>query len=109
MALPNFAVGDKVLVTTDQWFLAPDGSTYRSAYGTVKGIHTDVDTLGIKTNVRSTNWYLEIGDMIIAGCQIHYAIKTEDVNLGDSEGWSVVEGVVNKYTAPSSIYNAGEG
>lgn len=37
----------------------------------------DEDTLGIKTNARSTNWYAFVGDeekgIIVAGCQIHYA------------------------------------
>ena len=35
----------------------------------------------IKTNVKSTNWYVLIGNMIIAGCQIHYAIQTDAVSF----------------------------
>ena len=30
-------IGDKVLVTTDGWFFAPDGETYRAVFGTVNG------------------------------------------------------------------------
>lgn len=56
---------------------APDGQNYKAVYGTVKGIYSDVDTLGIKTNAKSTNWYLIIGNMIIAGCQIEYAVQTD--------------------------------
>lgn len=26
----------------------------------------------------STNWFVKCGNMIIAGCQIHYAIKCKD-------------------------------
>lgn len=31
-------VGDKVLVTVDNWFHAPDGKSYRSVFGTVNAI-----------------------------------------------------------------------
>lgn len=70
-------IGDKVLVTTDQWFFAPDGESYKAVFGTVKGVFNDQEALGIKTNARSTNWYVQVGNMMIAGCQIHYAVKTE--------------------------------
>ena len=64
----NIKIGDKVLITTDNWFFGKDGIQYRAVYGTVKSIANDVDILGIKTNAKSTNWYVEIGDMVIAGC-----------------------------------------
>ena len=77
----------KYLITTDSWFYAPDGIKYRSVWGDVKIIEDT--TLGLKTNRNSTNWYAFIGSedkgMIVAGCQIHYAVKckekpnTEDV------------------------------
>ena len=69
--------GKKYLITTDDWFQAPDGQSYRSVYGTVTAIESDQDTLGIKTNRGSTNWYLIIGKMVIAGCQLHYAIQCD--------------------------------
>lgn len=72
--------GDKALITTDGWFIAPDGEQYRSAFGTVKGVYDSYNTLGVKTNAKSTNWYVVIGNMTIAGCQIHYAIKTDKVS-----------------------------
>lgn len=74
-------IGDKVLVTTDAWFFAPDGEQYKAVCGTVKGVYTAEETLGVKTNAKSTNWYVEIGNMTIAGCQIHYAIKTDIVSF----------------------------
>ena len=70
-------VGSNCLVTTDNWFFAPDGESYRAVYGKIKGILNDYEMLGIKTNRASTNWYLQIGNMVIAGCQIYYAIKTD--------------------------------
>jgi hypothetical protein len=74
-------VGKTALVTTDEWFYAPDGEIYRAVFGTVNGTFSDKDTLGIETNTKSTNWYLSIGNMIIAGCQLHYAIVTDKVSF----------------------------
>lgn len=64
------------LVTTDEWFTAPDGKMYRTVWGKIE-IHSSEQTLGIKTNIRSTNWYAIIGvggkRVIVAGCKIHFA------------------------------------
>ena len=66
------------LITTDNWFIAPDGKSYLGVWGNVK-IMQDSDILGIKTNAKSTNWFAIVGTeenhIIIAGCQIHYAAK----------------------------------
>ena len=102
--LPNIKIGDKALITTDNWFIAPDGGSYRAVFGTVHAVHTDKDTLGITTNERSTNWYVQIGNMLVAGCQIHYAIKTDIVNDGDAEDWhSNVEYGCKRYSHPCAI------
>ena len=64
------------LITTSQWFTCPDGKMYRTVWGKVE-IYNSESTLGVKTNVRSTNWYAIVGKgdkrVIVAGCQIHYA------------------------------------
>lgn len=104
-----YTPGKKALVTTDGWFLAPDGKQYRAVFGTVRKIHSDADTLGIKTNIRSTNWFLEIGNMCIAGCQIHYAIATETCELGDVPDVHVEAGKVTEFTSPARIYDADQG
>jgi len=102
-------LGDKVLVTTDNWFLAPDGEQYRAVFGTVKGIHRDEEALGIKTNARSTNWYAEVGNVLIAGCQIHYAVKTKSYSTKPPVREIEHEGKLNVCTAPvTRIYNADE-
>lgn len=106
---PQFEIGTKVLITTDNWLYAPDGKQYRSAYGTVRGIHTDEKTLGIRTNARSTNWYVQVGDLMIAGCQVHYAVRTEECNLGTVSEWKEVDGVITHYNRPSNIYDADGG
>lgn len=77
-------VGKNYLITTERWFIAPDGEQYRSVWGKVKSILDSEETLRIKTNRNSTNWYVEIGNMIVAGCQIHYAIQTDQVEFHPS-------------------------
>lgn len=69
----------KYLITTDAWFYAPNGCQYRSVWGEVEIVSDAI--LGIKTNVRSSNWFAKIGTeknhVIVAGCQIHYAVKSD--------------------------------
>ena len=70
----------KYLITTDAWFFAPDGKQYKAVWGDVEIIE---DTfLGLKTNKNSSNWFAKISGenshVIIAGCQIHYAVKCEE-------------------------------
>jgi hypothetical protein len=102
-------VGKKALITADSWFFAPDGKSYRAVFGTVHGVKTAEETLGIKPNGKSTNWYVEIGNMMLAGCQIHYAIRTESYNACTAQGWnsSAADGI-NVHQQPCSIYNADE-
>lgn len=101
-------IGDTVLATLDNYFFAPDGKQYRAVFGKVKAISGDQETLGIKTNARSTNWYATIGDMLVAGCQIHYVVKTDACNTQDVEDFTTTDGVTKKYYRPSLIYDAGE-
>lgn len=76
----------KYLITTDNWFYAPDGRQYKAVWGEVS--ITDDTLLGIKTNARSTNWFAKVGTpdnhIIVAGCQIHYAVKTENKPVSES-------------------------
>lgn len=86
---------------------APDGVSYRAVFGTVKGIRKDDETLGIKTNKGSTNWYLEIGNMFVAGCQIHYAVKADSCSFKPSSRNIEYEGRLNiVQEGISHIYNA---
>lgn len=97
------------LITTDYWFYAPDGKKYRSAWGNVT-IVQDTE-LGIKTNRGSTNWYAKIGDedrgVIVAGCQIHYAVKCESLpNQGEVTETHYSEGKQSVINRDSEIYIA---
>ena len=108
--MTEFEIGKKALITTSAWFYAPDGKQYRAVFGTVKGIKSDQETLGIKTNNKSSNWYLEIGNTIIAGCQIHYAIATDSCNSGRAVDWSSdVQNGCKEYERPCAIYFADDG
>ena len=98
------------LITTDNWFYGPNGKTYRAVWGKVAILQDDF--LGIKTNRNSTNWYARVGSkekhVIIAGCQIHYAVAMKDRPSEESvQDYSISneKGVV-KYIRPSQIYIA---
>lgn len=64
----NIEIGSRVLVTVDNWFVGPDGRSYKAIFGTVRAIRSDQETLGVRTNAKSTNWYAEIGNATVAGC-----------------------------------------
>lgn len=101
--------GEKYLVTTDEWFIAPDGNSYCAVWGNVI-LQSDSETLGIKTNDKSTNWYAIVGThenhVVIAGCQLHYAVKCKD-RPSDSggTGWaSDAQNGIKVYNVPNKIY-----
>jgi hypothetical protein len=99
----------KYLITTDSWFLAPDGKQYKSAWGEVEIVSDSI--LGIKTNVRSSNWFAKVGSnenhIIIAGCQIHYACKSEQKpNTNDAFDYTIEAGEVKTYFRPTHIFIA---
>ena len=102
---------EKYLITTDSWFIAPDGLQYKAAWGIVEILQDSF--LGVKTNGRSANWFAKVGSeskhVIIAGCQIHYGVrckdepknhKIEDFRVNkDNSG-------VNYYDRPGYVYIA---
>lgn len=100
--------GENYLITTDNWFFAPDGTQYRAVFGKVEILHDSF--LGIKTNMRSTNWYVKVGDesnhVILAGCQVHYAVKTDICNTNYVDDENVKDGEVKLHTHKSYIYRA---
>ena len=97
----------KYLITTDNWFVAPDGSQYKAVYGECVVMADDV--LGVKTNAKSTNWFVRVGDesnhIVIAGCQIHYAVKCERLNLEAAYSFCEKDGKVTEYKTPTRIYS----
>lgn len=75
--------GEYYLVTTDGWFIAPDGQQYRSVWGKCH-IKTTEEILGFTPQRPSTNWFLCVGNAILAGCQVHYIIKCDEVSTVDN-------------------------
>ena len=99
----------KYLITTDGWFVAPDGKSYCAVWGAITVIEDLF--LGIKTNRNSTNWYAKIGTesnhVIVAGCQIHYACKADTKpNTSEVEGYSTGTDGLKRYMKPTDIYIA---
>lgn len=99
----------KYLITTDSYFLAPDGKNYKAVWGEVEIMEDSV--LGVKTNRNASNWYAKIGSdekhVIVAGCQIHYAVRCEQVPYtGMSEDWVLDATGVKISETPTKIYVA---
>lgn len=99
----------KYLITTDGWFVSPNGRKYCAVWGEVEIIEDNV--LGVKTNRNSSNWYARVGNddnhVIVAGCQIHYAIRSEEKpNTGNVLDYSVGDKGMNSYERPTDIYIA---
>jgi len=101
-------IGEKYLITAEDWFFAPDGENYRAVFGTVHGVIDAAEALGVKANARSTNWYVLIGDMLLAGCRVHYVLRADHYNPRpsvlaeiDHDGLRLVA-----QNATSRIYNA---
>lgn len=68
----------KYLITTENWFYAPDGKQYRAVWGEVKLLQTK-DVLGVDPNRVTANWTLQVGTeedhILIGGCQVNYSVK----------------------------------
>lgn len=97
----------KYLITTDAYFIAPDGKQYTAVWGEVQILEDTV--LGVKTNRNASNWYARVGSennhVIIAGCQIHYAVKCEtEPNTGPAEHWLFETTGVKIENTPTKIY-----
>jgi hypothetical protein len=99
-------IGHNVLVTTSAWFYGKDGKQYRAIYGKLRGVFAAKDLFGFTPNASHANWLLEIGDMVVMGCQVLYCIKCDDPYVGDTEDWSNVNGDYKSFARPTSIYKS---
>lgn len=73
--------GANVLITTNEWFFAPDGQSYKAAWGKAE-IFKSEDLLGVKPH-NYANWFALVdGVFLIAGCQIHYVVRCEERPVG---------------------------
>ena len=99
----------KYLITTYEWFVAPDGKSYKSVWGEVEILRDNI--LGVETNRGSSNWFAMVGNknkhVIVAGCQIHYACRSEDKpNTDRVTEWQFTSKGYKEAIAPSKIYIA---
>ena len=100
----------KYLITTEKYFIAPDGLSYQSVWGDVKLVEDSI--LGVKTNRNSANWYAVVGgngkEIIVAGGQIFYSVKCEQKpNTGRVMEWhSGDDGRIVENERPTKIYIA---
>lgn len=99
-------IKEKVLITTTNWFYAPDGKQYRGIWGTLLSVDEAGKTLGFIPNRAHANWFLTVGDLTIMGCQVMYVMKCPDQpNLGDVEDYTAsAEHGIKKTERPSAIY-----
>lgn len=84
-----------------------DGRSYRGVHGTLKAVHEAGSTLGFIPNRSHANWFIEIGEMIIMGCQVMYIIECENVNTGSVTDWTTEgsgEKGIKEYERPTAIY-----
>lgn len=74
------------LITTDGWFRAPDGKQYNAVWGYCTVVPATEMLGGISPNRNSANWGVKVGrgddHIYIAGCQIHYAFRCDEVYAG---------------------------
>lgn len=82
-------LNQKVIITTSAWFYAPDGKLYRAVWGTLKGIHAAKDVLGFTVNASHANFYVEIGNTAIAGCQALYCVRCDNPPIYEKVGHSM--------------------
>lgn len=99
----------KYLITTDNWFTAPDGEQYKAVWGNVEILEDNM--LGVKTNRNSVNWYAKVGSekkhLIVAGCQVKYACRSEEKpNLDGSTDWHLDGNGYKEKITPNKIYIA---
>lgn len=96
-----------VLITTGAWFIAPDGIEYKSVYGRLIAIHEAGKELGFIPNRSHENWFIEIGDMIVMGCQVMYFVSCPaPPPKGKVKSWNAKtdgDGIF-EYEKPSQIY-----
>lgn len=99
-------IGKKVLATTSDYFIAPNGLQYRSVFGTLHSISEDLNLVGFKVNRSHTNYAFEIGNTVIMGCRVMYIIQVNEVNTESVNEWTLNEGEIKFNDRPSNIYLA---
>lgn len=94
----------KYLITTHEWFYAPDGKQYRAVWGEVSILESK-EVLGLDPNRVTSNYCYRVGTeehhIIIGGCQVTYSVKC-DIMPETGEVSQTFEG--EKRTCEPAIY-----
>lgn len=94
----------KYLITTHEWFYAPDGKQYRAVWGDVQITQTK-DIIGLDPNRVTSNYCYKVGTeehhIIIGGCQVMYSVKC-DIRPETGEVTQAFEG--EKRTCEPAIF-----
>lgn len=102
-------INQKVILTTSAWFYAPNGETYNAVWGTLKNIYEAKQVFGFVPNRTHANWFIEIGDMVIAGCQVNYCVLSPQAPPPNVSSWTErdheLDRRVSYYERPSKIYH----
>jgi len=101
--MTNF-INKKVLITAQNWFYGTDGKQYKAIWGTLKAVHEAGKTLGFIPNRSHANWFVEVGGMIVMGCQIMYLVGCEEKPPESCTDYQVEAGIVKHYERPTSIF-----
>jgi hypothetical protein len=104
--MTNNLIGKNVLITCQSWFIAPDGKQYRSAWGKLNAVKEAKEHVGFTPNRTHANWFIELGNMTIMGCQVLYYIecpeKPSDVVI--EHAFDSDKKQIYNYRKPSEIY-----
>jgi hypothetical protein len=103
---PSSLIGQNVLITTSQWFYGPDGKSYRAVWGKLIDVYESKNVFGFTPNRNHTNWMLQVGNMVIMGCQVMYCIKTDTRPSELVNDFSTEGGKVTEFIRPTFIYIA---
>ena len=100
-------IGARYLITTDDWFYAPDGQSYKAVYGTIKEqrIHGS-RCVGFGANPSSAGLYVNIGRMTIFNDSIKYAIRADECSRLEHSREVDFENTVTLCKVASRIYFA---
>ena len=101
-------IGKKVLVTTHDWFMGKDGRNYKAVYGTLVSVTELKDSIGFAPSRQHANWALQVGTMVIIGCQVQNVEQVEIKMdpLKPVSDFDFKDGIVTYYDRPTTIYHA---
>lgn len=96
--------GKNVLITTQGWFMAPNGLQYKAIWGRLNSVMKDEHAFGFCVNRANTNWFVSIGKFFIAGCQVLYCCECDRPNTDRVLDYSNSGEKFYEYERPTQIY-----